>query len=409
MAKVSLFLDCRYGEGDTFPLKLTISHRSTTAFYNLGIYIKESEWQKPSSDCVGLVKKNNPHYKRYNNHINSVVSKFEEQIEILEDRRQLYSFVKAKDLKNYIADIIEGRGNTTFMSFLNGVINSIENKGTKRVYTETFKRIEEFTNGKDFLFEQVTPLWLEKFEKHLGGSINYRSIHLRNIRTIYNKAIVNGLAKYENYPFRKYKIKKEQTAKRSLTVEQLADIKDMQLQPYQDRYRDFFLLSFYLIGINMTDLLSLKHSDISDGRLIYKRAKTGKIYSIKLENEAMELIDRYRGKKFLLNFRDNASYSSLSSIINKNLKQLGPTTFIGKQGKKEIHSDYTFLSTYWARHTWATIAAQLDIPKETIAAALGHEMGNSTTAIYINFDQKKVDDANRKVIDFLISTSQKEK
>lgn len=407
MSKVSLFLDCRYGEGDTFPLKLTISHRSTTAFYNLGINIKISEWQKPSSDCEGFVKKSNPNAKRLNSHIQSVVGKFEEQIRILEERRQLYSFVKAKDLKNYIADIIEGRGNTTFMSFLNGVINSIENKGTKRVYTETFKRIEEFTNGKGFLFDQVTPLWLEKFEKHLGGSINYRSIHLRNIRTIYNKAIVNGLAKYENYPFRKYKIKKEQTAKRSLTIEQLADIKDMPLLQYQEKYRDIFMLSFYLIGINLTDLLHLKPSDISNGRLVYKRAKTGKIYSIKLENEAMELIDRYRGKKYLLNFRDNASYSSLSSRINKNLKQLGETTFINKKGKKEIKARYPKLSTYWARHTWATLAAQLDIPKETIAAALGHEMGNSTTAIYINFDQKKVDVANRQVIDFLCSKKEK--
>lgn len=407
MAKVSLLLDCRYGDSDAYPLKLTISHRSSTAFYNLGIYIRESEWQKPSSDCVGFIKKNNPHYKRYNNHINSVISKFEEQIRILEDRRQLYSFVKAKDLKNYIADIIEGRGNTTFMSFLKGVIDGIENKGTKKVYTETYKRIEDFTSGKDFLFDQVTPLWLEQFEKHLGGSINYRSIHLRNIRTIYNKAIVNGISKYENYPFRKYKIKKEQTAKRSLTIAQLADIKDMPLLQYQEKYRDIFMLSFYLIGINLTDLLHLRPSDISNGRLIYKRAKTGKIYSIKLENEAMELIDRYRGKKYLLNFREKASYSSLSSRINKNLKQLGPTTFIGKQGKKEIHSDYTFLSTYWARHTWATIAAQLDIPKETIAAALGHEMGNSTTSIYINFDQKKVDVANRQVIDFLCSKKEK--
>ena len=141
MAKVSLFLDCRYGEGETFPLKLTISHRSTTAFYNLGIHLKVSEWQKPTIDCDGFVKKSNPNSKRLNSHIQSIVSKFEEQIRILEERRQLYSFVKAKDLKNYIADIIEGRGNTTFLVFLKDVISNIENGGTKRVFTETYKRI----------------------------------------------------------------------------------------------------------------------------------------------------------------------------------------------------------------------------------------------------------------------------
>ena len=73
-------------------------------------------------------------------------------------------------------------------------------------------------------------------------------------------------------------------------------------------------------------------------------------------------------------------------------------TTIGKHGKKYREPLYPQLTMYWARHTWATIAASLDIPKETIAAALGHG-GNTVTDIYIDFDQKKVDEANRKVID----------
>jgi integrase len=59
------------------------------------------------------------------------------------------------------------------------------------------------------------------------------------------------------------------------------------------------------------------------------------------------------------------------------------------------------LSTYWARHTWATIAAELDIPKETIAAGLGHNIGSPITSIYIDFNMKKVDEANRKIIDYI--------
>ena len=57
---------------------------------------------------------------------------------------------------------------------------------------------------------------------------------------------------------------------------------------------------------------------------------------------------------------------------------------------------------YIARHSWATIAAELDIPKETIAAALGHELGNPTTSIYIDFNMKKVDEPNRRVIDWVL-------
>ena len=74
----------------------------------------------------------------------------------------------------------------------------------------------------------------------------------------------------------------------------------------------------------------------------------------------------------------------------------------GLGGKKTVHPLFPKLSQYWRRHTWATIAAELDIPKEAIAAGLGHELGNSTTAIYINFNMKKVDVANRKIIDYVL-------
>ena len=73
-----------------------------------------------------------------------------------------------------------------------------------------------------------------------------------------------------------------------------------------------------------------------------------------------------------------------------------------KKHKQHIQRTSAFpgLSIYWARHTWATIASELDIPKETIAKALGHG-GSSVTDIYIDFDMRKVDEANRKVIDYV--------
>ena len=86
--------------------------------------------------------------------------------------------------------------------------------------------------------------------------------------------------------------------------------------------------------------------------------------------------------------------------MNCALKSIGYTS-IKKHGRKVKNPLFPHLTTYWARHTWATLAAELDIPKETIAAALGHEIGSPITSIYINFDQKKVDKANRMVIDYL--------
>ena len=74
---------------------------------------------------------------------------------------------------------------------------------------------------------------------------------------------------------------------------------------------------------------------------------------------------------------------------------------VGKRGKKTFEPEFPGITTYWARHSWATIAASLDIPKETIAAALGHG-GNTVTDIYIDFDRAKIDRANRMVIDWTL-------
>ena len=88
--------------------------------------------------------------------------------------------------------------------------------------------------------------------------------------------------------------------------------------------------------------------------------------------------------------------------MNKTLQKIGPVTRSGLGGKKDYTPLFPKLTTYYARHSWASIASSLDIPVETISAGLGHEYGNKITAIYINYDNRKVDIANRKVIDWVL-------
>lgn len=140
-----------------------------------------------------------------------------------------------------------------------------------------------------------------------------------------------------------------------------------------------------------------------NGRVEFRRAKTGRLYSIKIEPEAEAIINKYRGKNFLLNINERYSnYKNYLHRMNRNLKEFGYTR-VGKRGKKDKEGAFPFLSTYYTRHTWATLAAYLEIPKETIAAALGHGK-KDVTDIYISFDQKKIDEANRRVIDYLNET-----
>ena len=223
---------------------------------------------------------------------------------------------------------------------------------------------------------------------------------MRNIRAVINSAIDEEIICQNNYPFRKFKIKNERTIKRSLTLQQLKMLRDYKCEPYQELYKDVFMLIFYLAGINMIDLLHLK--EINNGRIEFKRAKTGRLYSIKVEPEALAIINKYRGQNFLLNIMDRYKHhKNFLKRMNSSLRKIGKFERVGRGGKKIFTSVlFPCISSYWARHTVATLMAELDVPKETIAAALGHG-GNSVTDIYINFDNKKVDAAMRKVIDYV--------
>lgn len=273
---------------------------------------------------------------------------------------------------------------------------------TKTMYLFTSKRISDYDSEISTKhFEDITKSWLNGFDYYLSQtskSKNGRNVHLRNIRAVFNDAIDDNITTF--YLFRTFKIRPVQTRKRSLTVIELRMLMNYPVEDYQKLYVDLFMLDFYLIGINMIDLINAK--TIINGRLEYTRAKTKKLYSIKVEPEAQTIIDAYKGDNYLLNILDDSkNYQDFLNRMNKNLKRIGLVESEPITHKKTINPLFPDLSTYWCRHSWATIAAELDIPKEVIAHALGH--GNNTvTDIYINFDIGKVDLANRRVIDYVL-------
>ncbi len=271
------------------------------------------------------------------------------------------------------------------------------------VYMQTYRRMVAFMDTKldTMKFEDVTKEWLTKFEQFLAKtapSKNARNIHLRNIRAVFNEALDDEITTF--YPFRRFKIRPVATRKRNLKVEDLRKLFTYPCEEYAVQYVDMFKLMFMLLGINAVDLFHLKK--IVDGRVEFYRAKTNRLYSIKVEPEAMEIINKYRGKKCLLNVLDRYdNYKNYLKKMNNALKAIGPVKRVGRGGKKVREPLFPEISTYWARHSWATIAASLDIPKDTIAHALGHG-GDTVTDIYIDYDQSKVDEANRRVLNWVL-------
>lgn len=278
---------------------------------------------------------------------------------------------------------------------------AMKKESTRLTYERTLKHVEEFcAEGASDNLDEINKAWLTAFDAYLMPSCpspNARGLHMRNLRAVLNYALDEELT--DNYPFRRFKIKTVETAKRSLSVETMHEILTCEVEDWQIIYRDMFKLSFLLMGINFADLLNMKPGDLHDGRLEFNRAKTSRLYSMKVEPEAMDIIRKYRGTNHLLSIMDTRSdYIQFIRQTNNALRKIGTCERHGLGGKKTITAICPDLSTYWARHSWATIAAGLDIPKETIAAALGHG-GNTVTDIYIDFDRRKVDEANRKVID----------
>lgn len=400
MATVNFYLDTRRGKKDgTFPIKINVRHN--------GKFLISTDFSAAIDEWGGTqYTKEASNYKTKNIAIRNLINKVETFMLSLEESGKLKS-TPDKVLKKMIEHSVFGEKSkeNNFLFYLDEFVAKKVNSGTKLIYTTTRNKILSF--DADCIFATMDKNWLSNFENWMSATmkVNAYAIHLRNVRAVFNYAIDEELTTL--YPFRKFKIKKEETRKRSLTVEQLAILRDYPCEKHQERYRDIFMLMFYLIGVNAVDLFNAK--ELVNGRLEYKRAKTGKLYSIKVEPEAMVIIEKYRGANYLLNILDE--YSNYKDFLHRmgiELKNIGEVKRVGLGGKKERTPLFPELSSYWARHSWATAAAELDIPKETISEALGHEIGSAVTSIYIKFDKKKVDVANRKVIDCLSNQEKEE-
>lgn len=271
--------------------------------------------------------------------------------------------------------------------------DSCSNAGTASLYRMTAAHIASYDAAATL--ESLSREWLQGFDAHLAAtkSVNGRAIDLRNLRAVVNRAITDG--KTQNYPFRAFRIKHEATAHRTLTEGELAALLDFKGEEWAETYRDLFFLSLYLAGINATDLLTLQASSVRGGRLQYRRRKTGHLFNLIVPQQAAKILRKYKGKGgYLLPFLAGkaSTPADFRKRWNKALKKIGGFTTSGRGGKRTYTPVCPHLTTYYARHTWATIAARLGISRDTIALCLGHSWAD-VTSIYIAPDHTACDKA----------------
>lgn len=404
MAKIKFILDTREREDGSNKVMLSFIHKGFRKQAALGIKIHPENWD--AEQCLVTSKEKN------HRHINQRLQFFRSAAEgvilrhygLNSEGATIYADLEAALFPDKVEEKKEEEAAANTLLEVAKRFTALKKESTRLTYERTVKHIETFVSkGQTNILDEVNKSWLTGFDNYLAESNpspNARALHFRNLRAIFNYALDEELT--ANYPFRRFKIKTVKTDKRSLSVEMLRQVLDYPVEDWQVMYRDMFKLSFMLMGINFADMLNLKRSDMREGRIVFNRHKTARLYSMKVEPEAMALIEKYAGTDHLLSIMDSRKdYLQYVRQTNNALRKIGDCDRSGLGGKKTHHAICPELSTYWARHTWATIAASLDIPKETIAAALGHG-GNTVTDIYIDFDRRKVDEANRKVLDYVL-------
>ncbi len=297
----------------------------------------------------------------------------------------------------------DGEGTDSFLAFARATINQLRGIGRERLaetYTSSVNSFMRFRGGRgDVAMGEMDGGMMAAYEAYLrrtGVVANTSSFYMRNLRAIYNRAVECGLTA-DRAPFRHVYTGIGRTAKRAVPPIVISRIKALDLPPQSPlgQARDLFMFSFYTRGMSFIDMAYLQKKDLRDGILAYRRQKTDQQLFIKWEQPMQDIIDRHPtpGSPYLLPIITatgggrRRQYLNAIHLINSRLKVIG----------RRVKSPVT-LSTYVARHGWASIAKSRNVPLAVISEAMGHD-SESTTRIYLaTLDSTPVDEANRQVI-----------
>lgn len=398
MATIKTILDTRRAKSDgTFNVIFRITHINKVYTINSGVSLQMCFWNHKNCEVVRAY----PNSKLLNIKLSKEYFKIEQALLLLDD-----DFTIEK-LKNRLSGKPLEEPSETFKQFANKLIKQmlvVNKTGNAVVYQTALNKFISFCGG-DIDFKSIDYTLLTQFQHSLEVSClkqNSISNYFRTIRAIYNKAIKLKVVDRSYYPFYDITIKSEKTSKRAISKQELQKVAHIPLDENSTAWKslNYFLLSFYLRGISFTDLAYLKHSNIIDGRVEYKRRKTHKNYSVKLFGPAETIINMFHieGDNYLLPVLSNdivedcleakKIISQWIKTTNKYLKRLSIQASLSSS-----------ITTYTSRHSFATIAKRLGYANELIAEALGHEYGNKITNIYLDtFDTEVLDNMHYNVI-----------
>lgn len=381
------------------PLMLCVNQNRKRKYSSLGISIQAKFWDfekgKPKANCPNKI--------------------YIEQA-ILKKTKELTDKIVNLTVENksYSPDSLLASNNKaiphqTVSSLFNEYIDMLmsENRiGYALSIKQVLNAFNAFTKGADIYFSDITVNWLRSFEiwqRKKGLAENTLGIRFRTLRAIYNLAIDKKIINAECYPFRNFKVSRlhQNTAKRSITKEQIFAVINYQVSPQQFYKRlavDLFTFSYFMGGINFIDIAYLTSDNIIDNRLVYIRRKTKKLIKLPLQDKAITILQFYQDKSrsYLFPILYNTHVSELQkryrthdviADVNKHLKEIG----------KELNIPID-LTTYVARHSFATVLKRSGVNTSLICEALGHSSERVTQVYLDSFGNDQMDDAMKNLL-----------
>lgn len=309
---------------------------------------------------------------------------------------------KTYQARDVVERFLKKEPSDDFQQFAERIIDQKKEEGHLSLaakYRSSLNSLNRYLEGRQLAFDDITSsqmLGYETYLKKQGLCSNTTSFYMRNLRAIYNQAVKQGLTP-QNHPFSTVYTGIAKTVKRAVNAKEFQQIKSAKLPPdsFAALSRDIFLFSFYTCGMSLIDIANLKKTDLQGDYLVYCRQKTGQQIRIHWEPCMQELVNKYHkdDSPYLFSLiafpgiDEERQYQNRIHLINHHLKKLGEE--LGLSSK---------LTSYVARHSWASIAKSQNVPVAAISEAMGHT-SERTTRIYLKwFDNTLVDSANQKVL-----------
>lgn len=379
------------------PLMIRVCKNGKKKYQSLGISIKVEQWDfktnQPKAKC--------PNRDRIILLINEKISEIQ--------KAALDKKIAGKDFT--ATTLIESTTNKTTCKtvgeyYLTYIQNLKKENRTRYagMFEVSYSSFIKFNKHLDIPFSDIDVTWLKRYElwmKEQNLSVSTISTRIRHLRAVFNLAIAEHSIKNDCYPFRSYKVSKlnKQTAKRAISKKEVLKVMKYQgSTPMESLAIDVFVFSYLNAGINFIDIAKLKRSNITENQLIYNREKTKKLINVPLQQKAIDIIAKYKNDKspylfpILSPFHKtevqiaNRLHKVLAKI-NKHLKE------IGEKLKLPIP-----LTTYVARHSYATVLKRAGVSTSIISESLGHSSEKITQVYLDSFDNSQINDAMKNLL-----------